>query len=95
MIHLPASQFINHYIHKLLIQNLRNPPYPPFFKGGNLLDWLVKSPFEKGEIRGIASRSQVQLGNEIKSLTPRRQEKMWNSRPGGSMVAQASRLCLS
>jgi hypothetical protein len=30
-----------------------NPPYPPFSKGGNLSEFLVKSPFEKGGFRGI------------------------------------------
>jgi hypothetical protein len=32
---------------------IANPPYPPFFKGGNLMELLVKSPFEKGGFRGI------------------------------------------
>jgi len=32
---------------------LRNTPYPPFSKGGDLSAWLVKSPFEKGGFRGI------------------------------------------
>jgi hypothetical protein len=30
-----------------------NPPYPPFFKGGNLAEFLLKSPFGKGGFRGI------------------------------------------
>ena len=28
-------------------------PYPPFFKGGNLAEFLCKSPFEKGGFREI------------------------------------------
>jgi hypothetical protein len=30
-----------------------NPPYPPFNKGGNYKELLLKSPFEKGGLRGI------------------------------------------
>jgi hypothetical protein len=37
----------------MTITVLRNPPYPPFFIGGDLSAWLVKSPFEKGGFRGI------------------------------------------
>ena len=30
-----------------------NPPQPPFNKGGNYKELLLKSPFEKGGFRGI------------------------------------------
>jgi len=30
-----------------------NPPYPPFRKGGNLPEFLLKYPFDKGGFRGI------------------------------------------
>ena len=29
----------------------RNPPYPPFVKGGNFMESLRKSPFEKAGFR--------------------------------------------
>jgi hypothetical protein len=29
------------------------PPNPPFRKGGNYKELLLKSPFEKGGLRGI------------------------------------------
>ncbi len=30
----------------------QNPPYPPFVKGGNSKELLLKSPFDKGGFRG-------------------------------------------
>jgi hypothetical protein len=30
-----------------------NPPYPPFNKGGNYKELLIKSPFEKGDLGGF------------------------------------------
>jgi hypothetical protein len=34
----------------------KNLPYPPFIKGRNLVEYLGKSPFEKGGFRGIFNR---------------------------------------